>query len=378
MGDFSTHLNQWLDRDQPTLFELVAQRDLSNTLKPAFEYFLKVLAVRRPDSRWATAWRLNNELFLLVDLLLQNYYLKHTGASFSENFYSLRRSPRPHSPPSAKPDCCTAAASASAGHSHSTGRPPTALCHFHSYTSLFIVTFVPYLKQKLEDLYEALDSGQMTAHGRNQWRRRCLQLFQAVYPYFHFLWEGCFFLFQLAYLLRKTTAFTPLLYLAGLELRRVTAEDEELFDAINGSGKLLAPSNRSFLWRILSLPSRAGGHVVAMAASGLPVLAFLLKFMEWWQSDEGTASRQAARSTLQLPIPPPPTTATSAVHPPAHPVLCPLCGQVRRNSTALSVSGYVFCYTCLHNHLSRHGYCPVTHLPASTEQMVRIFVPDAG
>ena len=67
--------------------------------------------------------------------------------------------------------------------------------------------------------------------------------------------------------------------------------------------------NRSFLWRLLSLPSRAGGHVVAMAASGLPVLAFLLKFMEWWQSDEGTASRQAARSTLQLPIPPPPTTA---------------------------------------------------------------------
>ena len=46
MGDFAAHLNQWLDQDQPTLFELVAQRDLGQTLRPALEHFLKVSIIQ--------------------------------------------------------------------------------------------------------------------------------------------------------------------------------------------------------------------------------------------------------------------------------------------------------------------------------------------
>ena len=67
-------------------------------------------------------------------------------------------------------------------------------------------------------------------------------------------------------------------------------------------------SYRSLLWRAAMLPLLGAGQVVGLAASGLPVLAFLLKFVEWWRSDEGNATRQAARSTVRLPIPPPPTT----------------------------------------------------------------------
>lgn len=71
--------------------------------------------------------------------------------------------------------------------------------------------------------------------------------------------------------------------------------------------------SRSLLWRLLTLFVHSASRAVGLAASGLPVLAFLLKFLEWWQSDEGTASRQAARSTTQLPIPPPPVNSVSTV-----------------------------------------------------------------
>lgn len=44
----------------------------------------------------------------------------------------------------------------------------------------------------------------------------------------------------------------------------------------------------------------------------------------------------------------------------------------------LFISRYVFCYTCLHKHISQHGRCPITELPASTRQMVRIFASDGS
>ena len=54
---------------------------------------------------------------------------------------------------------------------------------------------------------------------------------------------------------------------------------------------------------------------------------------------------------------------------------CPICGGRRRNETALSVSGFVFCHECISNYLKQHGVCPVTKLPAKTNNLVRLY-PD--
>ncbi|VDN58677.1 unnamed protein product, partial [Dracunculus medinensis] len=38
----------------------------------------------------------------------------------------------------------------------------------------------------------------------------------------------------------------------------------------------------------------------------------------------------------------------------------------------LSVSGYVFCYFCINRYILEHKKCPVTFLPASIEDLIRL------
>jgi len=52
---------------------------------------------------------------------------------------------------------------------------------------------------------------------------------------------------------------------------------------------------------------------------------------------------------------------------------CPICGGERRNETALSVSGFVFCYECISKYLKQHGVCPITKLPAKSSNLVRLY-----
>ncbi|GFR80424.1 peroxisome assembly protein 12 [Elysia marginata] len=56
--------------------------------------------------------------------------------------------------------------------------------------------------------------------------------------------------------------------------------------------------------------------------------------------------------------------------------ICPLCMRVRANSTALSVSGYVFCYLCINEHVKKEKCCPITGYPATSEHLVKIYEQD--
>lgn len=52
---------------------------------------------------------------------------------------------------------------------------------------------------------------------------------------------------------------------------------------------------------------------------------------------------------------------------------CPLCHKRRDNDTVLSVSGYVFCFACINNYVRQRRQCPVTGIPASPEQLIRLY-----
>lgn len=52
---------------------------------------------------------------------------------------------------------------------------------------------------------------------------------------------------------------------------------------------------------------------------------------------------------------------------------CPLCKRTRNNDTVLSVSGYVFCHPCIYNFVSLEGRCPVTSVPASVTELVKLY-----
>uniref|UniRef100_A0A0K0EWC4 Peroxisome assembly protein 12 n=1 Tax=Strongyloides venezuelensis TaxID=75913 RepID=A0A0K0EWC4_STRVS len=53
---------------------------------------------------------------------------------------------------------------------------------------------------------------------------------------------------------------------------------------------------------------------------------------------------------------------------------CPLCLKKRENDTVLSSSGYIFCYKCIRQHISKFGRCPVTSTPATLNQLVRLYL----
>ncbi|VDM72662.1 unnamed protein product [Strongylus vulgaris] len=53
---------------------------------------------------------------------------------------------------------------------------------------------------------------------------------------------------------------------------------------------------------------------------------------------------------------------------------CPLCMRRRTNDTALSVSGYVFCYSCIYDHVSKFKTCPVTGLPSTVNELIRLYI----
>jgi peroxin-12 len=52
---------------------------------------------------------------------------------------------------------------------------------------------------------------------------------------------------------------------------------------------------------------------------------------------------------------------------------CPLCHKRRENDTVLSVSGYVFCFACINQYVRQRRECPITNIPASSEQLIRLY-----
>lgn len=107
----------------------------------------------------------------------------------------------------------------------------------------------------------------------------------------------------------------------------------------------------------------------------LPTAIFFIKFLEWWYSP-GSPARSLSMSPNEPAVPPPrmlpphprgiPVDGTTFGH-------CLLCQNTLNNATALP-SGYVSCYRCAHDHVERHGKCPVTLLPAKVWQMRKVLI----
>jgi hypothetical protein len=116
------------------------------------------------------------------------------------------------------------------------------------------------------------------------------------------------------------------------------------------------------------------------ARSGLILAVFGFKALEWWYSS--AEARLAATRALPPPPPPkpPPPHPRGCGLPPASddgsggPPPCPLCHRAPKAApAALAVSGYVFCYACVFGHVSEHGCCPVTLMPARLDDIRKLY-----
>ncbi|KAK7088487.1 peroxisome assembly protein 12-like [Littorina saxatilis] len=338
MAEHAAHLTSATDVDRPSVFEVVAQDSLMMTVRPAGKHAVRVLAETRPEQfGWLLRWY--DEIYLFFDFIIQHHYLGQYSASFAENFYDLKRVP------------------SGAG---STDPLSSKL----KWRSLLFLVFVPYLKQKLDQMFEDLKYKEDTLprSANAAMKVKIARAYLAFYPYVHMSWEGTSFMHMLAYTFNRNSWHSLPLRLSGTELRHRSESDDDR------DAEMAWSDTESESW-MNNLSGRALHGAGTALSSGLSVGVFFLQFLDWWYNSDASAPVLTA-----LPTPTPPqrdSSETSAPH------TCPVCGRLRTNETALSVSGYVFCFPCIHEYVRKHSCCPVTGYPAKMEHLIKIYQPDS-
>ncbi|XP_067864079.1 peroxisome assembly protein 12 isoform X1 [Heptranchias perlo] len=358
MAERGAHLTAGLSGSagRPSIFEVVAQDTLMSAVRPAAQHACKVLAESNP-ARYGFLWRWFDEIYALLDLLLQRHYLSRTSASFSENFYSLKRIPLD--------------GGSGLWRLASHGLPRT-----QHWRSLLVIIAVPYVKVKLDRLFARLrEEDDYAIHLPESSWKRLYKAFLAAYPFVNMGWEGWFLIYRLLYIFGRTQSHSPLLRAAGVRLGNLTPADLQGIEQ-SSSSVSVPSSSESVVGKLTSFLGKAVGGVAMSLSTGVSVGVFFLQFLEWWYSSE---NQETIKSLSSLPTPPPPVHFDRLTDKtlPRLKTMCPLCNKIRTNDTALATSGYVFCYRCAYSYVKRHQRCPVTGYPSELQHLVKLYSPEA-
>ncbi|KAJ3600815.1 hypothetical protein NHX12_031790 [Muraenolepis orangiensis] len=280
----------------------------------------QVLAESNP-SALGFLWRSYEEIYLLLDLLLQHHLLSSCSASFSENFYGLKRVPR---------------------------EGGGVLTSRLRRRSLLLLCVVPYVLRRLrgslsrrreeEDfsIPRGPGPGARGLHRVLSWGQRGWAMLRLTQT--------------LLYVGGLSRTHSPLLWAAGVRLTPLAPQD--LPHTKTGSRSV----------------ARGVAEGVALSlSSALSLGTFFLQFLEWWFSSDNQDSIQSLTS---LPAPPPPL---HLLQPSSS--CCPLCGRLCSNHTVLSTSGYVFCYRCVFAFVKTSQRCPISGYPTELHHLVKIYSP---
>ncbi|KAM5444193.1 ubiquitin-protein ligase peroxin 12 [Microsporum ferrugineum] len=406
--EYMSALQNNFDDFKPSLFELLSEQQLSSLLPPSLRYLLAVATHRHPRYllRILNSY---DELYALVSLLVEGYYLRNFGGSFTENFYSLKRERV-----LALRDGEVPRAQLGAG---GPVRETLKLRESDIWRNLVVMVGIPYLKRKLDEGYDihaaphaALVSG---LGGGPQYhpsddmphnptiKQRLLFYYKwflrNVYPSINGAYYFSILAFNLAYLFDNTKYSSPFLWLIGTRIRRLSPADHKAIAMATAAntphaGSAAARSRpRSSAFSLIN-PQVIYPHLLGSLKVLLPASIFALKFLEWWHASD--FSRQLAKQATQsIELPAPvvtgmPPSKSTAIEPtavskksalegsnkqrqtrtkspvssitllpiftvPIPPVdqdtsqaPCPICLNLLINPTACQ-TGYVYCYTCI-------------------------------
>ncbi|KAL4903239.1 hypothetical protein BDW74DRAFT_53550 [Aspergillus multicolor] len=409
--EYLPSLQQEFDELKPSLFELLAEQQLSDLLPPSIRYILAVATHRHPRYLLRV---LNSydEVYALLSLIVERYYLRNFGGSFTENFYSLKRERVLLTKNGEIPRAQLGAPGPV--------RDSLKLRTADVWKNLLIMVGIPYLKRKLDEGYDihAAPQASLIMSGGPRYnpsddlpphptvRQRLMHAYKwflrNVYPSVNAAYYFSILAFNLAYLFDNTKYSSPFLWLIGTRIRRLSSADHHAIAKIldgkpqNPRGARARPG--SGLLGLLS-PQNTYPQLLTSLRYFLPASIFALKFLEWWHASD--FSRQLARKatdTLDIPapitkgmIPPserkpkpsqkqdpqspksalkssssprkriqPPISASSylpiftvPLPPPDSDAAssCPVCLNPLTNPTACQ-TGYVYCYVCIFHWLN--------------------------
>ncbi|XP_023204369.1 peroxisome assembly protein 12 [Xiphophorus maculatus] len=343
MAEAGAHLTSTVVNEQPSIFEVLAQESLMEAVRPALRHAVKVLAESNP-SQFGFIWKRFDELYLLLDVVLQNHFLSQCSSSFSENFYGLKR--------------------VSGGR----GLPARLGLHKSSHwRSLLLLCLVPYLRAKLEVMLARQREEEDFSIRLSQTRKqRLYRAAVAAYPYVSSAWRSWIFCQQLLFVFGVSRTHSPLLWLANVRLARLTTHD--LRDAQQKTSCRPRPADGRLMQRAWWLMSRAAQGVAVSLSTSLSLGVFFLQFLEWWYSSE---NQSTVKTITSLPAPPPPLHLQEDVQ--EDEKNCPLCRKLWANSTVLSTSGFVFCYRCIYTYVKANHCCPLTGFPTELQHLIKIY-----
>lgn len=399
------------DPFRPSFFELIAQEQLSDLLKPAIRYVLTVLAQRHPRYLLRIVHRFD-ELYMVLMLAVERHYLRTWNASFTEHFYGLRRRRRPA--------VSTQRLDASV--------PPNKLQAARQLRdrdvnwSVFFLVGLPYLEAKVTDYWERMGGGAVV-DGDDLWgdddddephparretleerrRRQWITLVRRGYPYAQVAFQLWMLAYHIRYLFGRTPYWRPWLAAMRVDVRRAMGNEAPL--RVGASSQRLPPFTRYPCLFAYLVVCKGTARVLDALKYALPAAIFVFKFLEWWYSpqnrrrrgdSDGDAVKRIGAPAILPPSPqgvvyaPLPTYRAPPVlfrHEGAEvaqdasaPVLlhysCPLCGATPMHNASVLASGYACCYACATDYVDKWHRCPVTHmpLPGGVEQIRRVLV----
>ncbi|KAF9892455.1 ubiquitin-protein ligase peroxin 12 [Aspergillus nanangensis] len=326
--EYLPSLQQEFDEVKPSLFELLAEQQLSDLLPPSIRYILAVATHRHPRYL-LRALNSYDELYALLSLIVERYYLRTFGGSFTENFYSLKRERVLLTKNGEVPRAQLGAAGPV--------RETLKLRNSDVWKNLFVMVGIPYLKRKLDEGYDihAAPHASLIMSGGPRYgpnddlphnpslKQRFVHYYKwflrNVYPSVNAAYYFSILAFNLAYLFDNTKYSSPFLWLIGTRIRRLGAADHKAIAAVLDPKPTLgaAAGAAAATAAATATARRPGAGLLGMLSPQnlypqlltslryfLPASIFALKFLEWWHASD--FSRQLARKAtevLDLPAP---------------------------------------------------------------------------
>uniref|UniRef100_A0A1I8BED3 Peroxisome assembly protein 12 n=1 Tax=Meloidogyne hapla TaxID=6305 RepID=A0A1I8BED3_MELHA len=226
-----------------------------------------------------------------------------------------------------------------------------------------IKVVLPFIAERITKLYANIKNNSFGLNNIFGWRRLLLSLFPHLRAFHYF----SIILFQIGYTFSFIKIPSLLLLISGVRLEILNSDDFARIELNNGRKNTLSFLARC--WRLLFwLPSTIG-RILSLAL-------FLIQFLEIFYKDElGIELSKIINGNNNLinfnefPINKLPIDQQSL----CRAGKCPICRQKRNDEAVLSISGYIFCYSCIYKFIILNGRCPVTSLPATTNEIIKIY-----
>ncbi|CAK7228002.1 ubiquitin-protein ligase peroxin 12 [Sporothrix curviconia] len=292
-----------VDEQKPSLFELLSEQQLHGLLPPTLRYLLTVATQRYPRYL-LRALNSFDELYALAMVVVEHYYLRTMGGTFTEHFYGLKRERVLEGGGRGRHGSEVPRAAS--------GTPAVVRTFLQLsrssdlWRNLAVIVGVPYLKRKLDAAYE-LDAPRARLGAayqrlpanptlRDRLRHAARWFLRNVYPSVHAAYGFAILAFNLAYLFDGSRYASPLLWLVSTRVRRMTGADYRAIDDAAEERAAAASSSSSS-------PS-VGGKVLGSLSMVLPASIFALKFLEWWHASD-FAKQLSLKAAANLDLPPP-------------------------------------------------------------------------